>query len=71
MAIFKGAHSDYRGFSVVDVYEGDKCLCTISLHENAVTIISRHEKGEMSTTVNKDWPESIILKFNDKESEEK
>lgn len=69
MAIFKGAHSDYRGFSVVDVYEGDVCLCTISLHENAVTIISRHEKGKMSTTVNKDWPESIILKFDDKVKE--
>jgi len=68
MAEFKNPRVDYRDYGVVDIYEGDVHIATISLHDFAITIQSNLPPKQMETTINEDWPESVIIKFRNTSS---
>lgn len=63
MAEFKNLRKDYRGFEVVDVYEGDRHLCTISLHEEVITVQVGPAGSMLKTFISNDFPQSVVLKF--------
>lgn len=68
MAVFKNAKLDYRGYGTVDIFdevEGVEVrLCTIALHEGAISITSGQPEGSMQTKIGTDWPDTVIIKFN-------